>query len=432
MSSEAKGTFFKQSGWMMFSTLASGFCMLSVHVFGTFMGQAEYSLFGALMGMMNVLTIPGLGLQTVFAQQTAAAVTDEDRSHVASAFRTFLWWTFVIWIIAAVSIGIFQQALITDLKISNPAALWVTVIIGLGQLWMPIVLGVLQGAQNFLWLGAANMSQGVGRFVAVGVIVVFFGGKATGGVIGAFIGVVVCVLIGFIHSRPVWQFPATSFKKKVWLDRVVPLTLGLGASQILFSVDIIVVRSLFGEAGTGFYTGAAMIGRGLVAFTVPLSLVMFPKIVHGMSHGKKSNVMMTTLLLAGGLAALAALACTVGAMWLQHIIDSPATASAPGFLVEKVRTNREGMRILATLLPWFVWCMLPLAFANVLLNSLLAQKAYRVVLYAVGIAIAYCFVLRGFGTSFVRVAEILGSFNLLFLGVLIFFTWRQNKATAAA
>ena len=84
---------------------------------------------------------------------------------------------------------IYRQDILSIFKISNPAALWVTLLIGLGQLWMPVLMGIMQGRQNFLWLGWAQIFNGAGRFVAVAIIVVLLSGKATGGICGALIGV---------------------------------------------------------------------------------------------------------------------------------------------------------------------------------------------------------------------------------------------------
>ena len=71
-----KSTFFRQSGWMMISAVAGGALMFAVQIFSKkFLSDEEYSAFGALIQVTNWITIPALGLQMVFAQQTAAAVT---------------------------------------------------------------------------------------------------------------------------------------------------------------------------------------------------------------------------------------------------------------------------------------------------------------------------------------------------------------------
>ena len=44
-------------------------------------------------------------------------------------------------------------------NITNPAAIWLTLPVLLFTVWLPMFYGVLQGQQNFLWLGWSMMSQ---------------------------------------------------------------------------------------------------------------------------------------------------------------------------------------------------------------------------------------------------------------------------------
>jgi len=51
------------------------------------MPKEEYGVFTTLLQVVSLMTIPAVGLQTVFAQQVASAVTDEQRCAVISTFR---------------------------------------------------------------------------------------------------------------------------------------------------------------------------------------------------------------------------------------------------------------------------------------------------------------------------------------------------------
>src|ERR1700722_12850150 len=94
-----KSTFFRQGGWMMISAVAGGALMFAVQIFSKkFLSDAEYSGFGALIQLTNWITIPALGLQMVFAQQTAAAVTDEQHRELVGTMKTVMFWTFCIWL----------------------------------------------------------------------------------------------------------------------------------------------------------------------------------------------------------------------------------------------------------------------------------------------------------------------------------------------
>ena len=67
------------------------------------------------------------------------------------------------------------------------------------------------------------------------------------------------------------------------------------AAQFMLSADMIFTQKFFPADQTGFYAAAGMIGRALVFFTQPLTLVMFPKVARSVATGEKSNALMLAL-----------------------------------------------------------------------------------------------------------------------------------------
>lgn len=424
-----KQTFFRQGGWMVIATFLSGLFMFAVHGFALLLTVKEYGAFGALLGVLNMMSIPSIALQTIFAQQTAAAISPEQKEQLTFVTQKLLTWAFYLWLATALIILFFQKNVLVGLKISNPVVLWVTLVVGLLTLCGPILMGVLQGLQNFFWLGWVAILNGAGRFVAVGIFVALLMGGLIGAVCGVAVGVFAAFVIAGYHTRSVWlrHRSRTAVEWKSWLGNTIPLTLGLGASQFIFCVDVIFVQTTIGGA-TGYYVGAGMIGRGLVMFTAPLIVVMFPKIVHSVSHGKKTNLLGYTVLATAGLCSLAAGASTAIAMVLSRLAINPGMAK-PYFspsLYQKLLTHTEALSVLGQLVPWFVWCMLPLALANVLLNNLLARKSFKVVPWLLLVIAAYAVTLKLAGHSFIRVVQILGIYNVIFLAVVALFTWGRK------
>jgi len=78
------------------------------------------------------------------------------------------------------------------------------------------------------------------------------------------------------------------------------------------------------------------------------------------------------------------------------------TAMAP--LVIKLGF-RPAFVSIAYLVPWFAWCMLPLAMANVLINNLLARSEFKVVPWLVAVAVGYVVVLNRSLASFLSVVR---------------------------
>lgn len=374
----SRKTFFRQSGWLVLCTVLSGLAFYAVHFFSKRIPDSEYAIFGTLLAVLNCLCIPALGLQMVFAQQTAAAITEQDRHRLARTAHGVLVGCFVIWMVVSLVVFVFRQSIITGWKLSNPIALWLMLLVALASLWLPVFTGLLQGRQNFLWVGWALILNSVGRVGVVAVIVIVYSGYAAGMTGGILIGILATLAVSSWTSRELWLVRGVAIDWKAWLVRVVPLTLGFGAFQFMFSVDPLYVQWLFDSDRTASYIMAGTLGRALCTFTIPVVAVMFPKIVRSAALSEKSNVLGMTLMITGGLVGIGALGLAVVAPWILPLVGKADFVEA------------------VPLLRWFALSMTPLAIANVLLNDLLARNRFKLVPWLVVIAVTYGVVLTQF------------------------------------
>lgn len=416
-------TFFRQSGWMVVATVLGGMFMTAVHVVvNKPMIESEYALFYTLLRIFLLLGFPAGGLQIVFARQAAAAVSELEERRLAAATRAVLVGTFLIWIVIVLGVFASRNQITAALKISNPAALWVTVLLGLASLWAPIVKGVLQGREHFAGLGWVIILDGAGRFAAI-VLIVSLGGQAAGGMTGALIGQIAALGIGTWLIWSIVTGPGAAFEWRPLLNRLVPLTLGVGVVLFMANVDVIFVQSVFSKGESPFYTPGAMIGLAMVSFTTPLAAVMFPKVVRSAALTEKTDALQHAVTATAILGAAAALACTV-LPWLPlriiYFRNPTYWASAP-------------------LVPWFAWALLPLILANVLISNLLARDRFSIVPWTVLVAIGYACALGllrsriaessggEFFQGFKIVIGTLGVFNALLLAVALWFTFKRER-----
>jgi O-antigen/teichoic acid export membrane protein len=405
----SRTVFFRQSGWMLIATVLSGLCMFGVHPFSKLIPEAEYGVFGTMIAVLNCIGIPAIGLQMVFAQQTAAALTDTHLRQLTGTTRGVLLGTLLIWLTTVLLVGLFRRPILDHWHLANPAALWLTLLVGLGAVWSPIFGGILQGQQNFLWFGWASILNGAGRLAGVGLIVLLFQGYATGMVVGILLGTLVSLTIYVWQTRRVWLGPAAPFAWQPWLQQVVPLTLGLGAFQFMFSADPVFVKAWFDPADIGFYIAAGTLARSLVTFSGPVVWVMFPKIVRSMAISEKTDIMWLTLITITVLTSGGALVLSVVAPWLLQLV------------------YKESYLAAVPLLRWFAWSMVPLTLANVLISNLMARSLFRVVPWLLAVAGCYAILLIFFHQSFLSVIRVLGISNLLFLGVSLWFTCQMGN-----
>jgi O-antigen/teichoic acid export membrane protein len=280
-------------------------------------------------------------------------------------------------------------------------------------LWAPVLMGMLQGEQNFLWLGWSMLSNGIGRLAAAAVAVLVLHAGAVGMMVGVLIGTLAGLAIALWQTRRLWSLAPQAFDWASVLRQVIPLLFGFIFVQFLFTGDTLFVKHYFTEGETGAYGSAGTLSRALIWLVGPLATVMFPRIVHSSAKSEKTNlvglVLMGTAVLAiGGATGLAVLG-----RWLVGLVYGPSFVQVAGLV-----------------LPWYAAAMVPLALANVLVNNLLARSQFGVVPFILLLAIAYAVTMayvNHVSHSLVAVLQTLGGFNFLLLGVCAWFTWARRS-----
>ena len=398
-----RAAFFKQSTWLMVATIAGGAMMWGVHFLSKSIPEQEY---GTLVTLLTLtILIPSIPLQMVYAQQTAAGLARDERRQLAGKIRMAWIASFAVWLVGVLAVLGMQDIILRRLSIANPAALWMTLLLALGSLWLPLSSGLLQGSQNFRWLGLTVLLNGVGRLSFAAVWVLAFQGQAASILAGAVLGMAGVIGLGMWQTREIWTGPSEPFDWRGLLGQIIPLLLGFGATLFVFSADTVFVKMWFPDQ-TAFYGAAGTLSRALIWLVGPLATVMFPKVVHSTAKSEKSDLLKVTLGATGLLAVLA-----VGGLWLL------------GPWVVKLVFKPTYVEVTTAILPWYAGAMVPLSIANVLVNNLLAKSDFRVVPWLVALALAYALALTQFHASLVQVLQTLGvACSVLFL-ICAWFTW---------
>jgi O-antigen/teichoic acid export membrane protein len=399
-----RASFFRQSGWLMFATVGGGLFMTGMHFLSKAIPESEYGQFGAFLSV--AMFIPATPLQMVLAQQTAHARALHREHELSGLIRAAWLGTFIIWLVAAGVVLLFQNTIMAQWKITNPAAIWLTLPVLLFTAWLPMFYGLLQGQQNFLWMGWSMIANGVGRVALAAFAVLALHYYAPGMVLGMLAGLAIALVIAIWPTRALWLAPARSFDWRSLLRQVIPLTLAFGTFQFMLTADTMFVKAYFSGDDAAYYVSAGTLARASMWLVGPLAAVMFPKIVHAKAKGEKSDLMGvvligTVILAAGGATGLWIFGPWVVPFMFKHSYVQAATI----------------------LLPWYAWAVVPLSVANVLLSNLLARSMFKVVPALCVLVGVYVFALTRFHNTPVTVIQTLGVCNVLLLAVCAFYTW---------
>lgn len=400
--------FFRQSGWMMFANVAGGFMTLGVHFLSKIIPDAEYAAFGALL--MVVACVPTLPIQMVFAQQTALALATGRQRQLAGMIRLAWLWMFLLWVVGALAIFIFQKQIVHVWQMPSTMGLHIMLVLLLFSLWVPMFGGVMLGRQDFFWIGWSVIFGSVGRLVGAVALVFAFAAGAAGMIAGAMIGVGIAAAISIWRTRDLWTGRAEAFDARGLLRQAIPLLLGFGACQFMFTADTVIAKAYFTGDQMSHYVAAGTLSRALLWLVLPLAAVMFPKIVQASARSEKSNLFGIVVLGTAVLAICGGLGLWLVGPWVINLVYKSVYVTAT-----------------MALIPWYALAMVPLAMANVLVNDLLARSRFGVVPWMVALAVAYGVTLPWMLGHFPGRMEValqtLAVFNLLLFLVCAWFVW---------
>jgi hypothetical protein len=424
--SESRSTFFRQSAWLGASTLASGALMTVVHTVASKLNESEYSAFGSMLRLFLLLGMPTAGVQVVFARQAAAALNSQDERTLASTTRGVLWGSVAIWFALLVGTVVARDALARGFDLSSTAPLWPTIGMTLTWLVLPVFRGLLQGRQNFTVLGWVSVLDAAGRFGSIALLVTLGRRTASDALAGAWFGQLLATGLAVWSTRDVWMGPGGPVRWRRWFRQVIPLSLVAGGLLVLANFDYPFLtwmvpsdRKEEFSLGTRYFP-ASMVGFALTQVTVPLAMVMFPKISRSAAAGQKTDTLLQALAATAGLGA-------VGAFLVTFLPELP---------LRIIFLKSPDKWAAAPLVPWLVWAMLAYALANVLVSNLIARSRWDVVPWVVFVAVGYILAFRWMVPwllqqsptgAYQAVALLVGGANALLLLIAVVLTRRQSR-----
>ncbi len=232
---------------------------------------SQFGAFGALMGVLIIVSTLSIALQTVTARRVAVAGANRAQVEGQSV-------RLAVYIAAAIfAVGIIAAWPIGDL-LSIP---YVAMFLGLTSLSFVVLgtasLGIAQGREEHLRFSSGFIANGVGRAMfGIGFLVIF--GSIEAAAIGILIG---CALGAFISYRIICPGAWSSSISTGSLPEFGHVAHALVVLFTLTNVDVLLARVFLSEAQSGEYSVGVLLAK--IAFFLPnaIIIVLFPKMTSG-------------------------------------------------------------------------------------------------------------------------------------------------------
>ena len=272
-------------GQLWLASIVSNALFYVFHVIvGRSLGPKDYSLFGALMGLLYLAGALSSSVQVSVAKLVAEARASGNRADEPLLISTALFQMALLsgTILVAFSLaspligGYLHSETITPILITGLALF--------ALLLLPVLSGALQGAQRFAPLALFLLISAAGRLLfGLGALRLDMG--VNGALSGVGIASVLTVVVGLAAVRPARAVSFGVLPTDTMLKLLLPTVVASLALSIPTTVDVIIVRNLFSGTEAGLYTAAAVLGRAVLFLAMPVVLILFPKFAEDWTVG---------------------------------------------------------------------------------------------------------------------------------------------------
>jgi O-antigen/teichoic acid export membrane protein len=279
-----------------------GFTIIAAHR----LGPAEFGAVAALMGLLLVLNVVGLGLQTTAARRVSQAAADrpiraQEVLHVSHRLSPALG---LLCLAAAplISHAFHLQSALTAPMVA--VSVWLQTA-ALGQ------AGVLQGARRWSGVAALYAGNGIGR-LGGGLLGMAWRDDALGAMTGVAAGSVLPVAVGWWALRGRERPALPDGRAREVLVELARNSHALIAFLALSNADIIVARIALPAHPAGWYAGGLILVKAVLFLPQFVIVLAFPALASGGAQRRASRRLGLALVSVLGAAAVAGAAILPG------------------------------------------------------------------------------------------------------------------------
>ena len=349
---------FKASSGLFVAFLVSNLFSYGFQVvMGRLLSAKEYGFLNSLMAIFVVLSVPISTLLMVVARKTAAYAAKKDFTGIRGLFRLAHQRILFGGLLGLI---VFMLGARHVADYLHSPTLMPIILLGLctyTALAVPINTALLQGLQDYKWMGIVSGLGGPVKFMLC-VILVLAGLGVNGVLLGLILASIASWLLAYFSIRRhlLRGQPGADTVHQLSLAHMLPVFLANLAFTVITQTDMILVARFFPAQDAGMYAAAAILGRSVMYIPGVFVQALFPMVSEHHALNLDSRH-----LLAKALAATAALSGFGAALFFLF----------PRWIIQ-VLFNARYLEA-APVLKYFGLAMLPMGLLLVLMNYSIAK-----------------------------------------------------------
>jgi|APTNR8051073442_1049403.scaffolds.fasta_scaffold00016_190 O-antigen/teichoic acid export membrane protein len=346
-------------------------------VFHMVMGRAltvdEYGILGTLLNMMLVLASPLDALRNAMAHFSARAEQQGQRAVVRALSRQWLSRMLGAGLLAGLALMLAAPQVAEFFHLESTLPVRVAGGLLPVMLCAPVVAGLLQGMQSFLWMSVGTQLWMVLRLGLGYLLVTRVAATALSAVWSHALSQALGLLVALYGLTTLLRGQGRESAPAGVVGYFLQSMLLLAGYGVLMNSDLMLVRH-FHPDEAGYFAQAATIGRSVIFLPMPIAMALFPKVISsGLASAESRRTLGRALAMAAVLIGMAVLM-----VWLL-----------PWLPLRILYGVKEPAPELLALVRWVCLAMSPLGLSYLLLHFEMAQHRFEAVPWLIACALAY-------------------------------------------
>jgi O-antigen/teichoic acid export membrane protein len=369
---------------------------------------AAYATFGALLGIIAIVSQVGNGFQLTAARDVARLSGSADDAAVHRYIVSSVRWSVIQFVVLLVVLLPFTPLIGEGLGISSDELIVMAIVVGAGYLPLSTLRGNLQGLQKFGALSKNRIGEKAVLIISGGSLVMA-GFGIDGAMLGLVISLVAMAAYAAVTLGPYGKSLLSGVRPgQMVKPSVIVMVTALGVAA-LANMDSLIAKSIFDDEDAGVFNAVGRLGKVMFFIALAFNRALFPKSTRLRASGGNSFK-----LLLKGLAFMAFGSLIVIPMTI------PVARPFMSFALGHAYAGSSG------LVPWYFTAMSLMAMVSmVLYYNVAVGNRVHVAPMAVGLAVmAGMFVVQP-GTMFHLIAAMIAVYIGL-LAVALFSTVRSE------
>ena len=369
----------------------------------------DYGELQSLIAVFSIFGIPLAALGAVLMRNTAGFKEEDSLGKIKALFSYFSKIVVIISIVLFLILLILSKSILGFLNLNSNFP-----IIILGISLIPAFLSfvsknIIQGLEKFKAIFVISIIE-TGFKIISAILLVTAGFKVGGAMLAFFISGVISYSISFIPLLFLLKEKEQKIETKEIFQYFLLALLGTSFLNLLFNLDIILVKHFLPSFSAGEYGGLALIGRIIFFLGGPIAIVMFPIIFRNRIKNQNSSAVFIKALLF---------------TFVIEVLPLIAYFLFPGFII-KLLIGEEFLGIKGVL-GYFGLAMLSYSLINLFSQYFLSLGEKMFSIFLLGGVLLEIILISIWHQSIFQIVWIINLINILILTGLTSYYYFLNK-----